>query len=87
MRHVVQLSVWCSLPVVGAVPGIEMKKDLSQQAVRQAEVEFYLWWRNSHFPYLQVVTDMETGGYAFYMRDNPMRDNPPGEYTTPIVPC
>ncbi|KAG2443757.1 hypothetical protein HXX76_002103 [Chlamydomonas incerta] len=49
----------------GAVLGVELKKKLSQQGVRQAETEFYLWQSSSQYPFCQVITDMKTG-CAYY---------------------
>lgn len=44
-----------------------MKKGLTARGLRQAEVEYYLWGGCSLFPFVQVITDMQTGGgAAFY---------------------
>ncbi|PNG99634.1 hypothetical protein TSOC_014585, partial [Tetrabaena socialis] len=50
---------------LGAVLGIELKKKLSWQGMRQAETEFYLWQSSSQYPFCQVITDMRIGG-AYY---------------------
>jgi hypothetical protein len=39
---------------------------LPLQAIRQAEVEFYVWDYHSSFPFCQIVTDFGRGGVAFY---------------------
>ena len=51
---------------LGALLGVELKKKLTWQGLRQAEVEFYLWSEQSIFPYVQLITDMEHGGVAIY---------------------
>ena len=43
-----------------------MKRGLTDKGLRQAEVEFYLWGGCSLFPFMQIITDMQTGGAAFY---------------------
>lgn len=43
-----------------------MKRGLTAMGLRQAEVEYYLWAACSMFPFVQIITDMETGGAAFY---------------------
>ncbi|KAG0570888.1 hypothetical protein KC19_6G195200 [Ceratodon purpureus] len=53
---------------LGALLGVELKKKLTWQGVRQSEVEFYLWSQQSIFPYVQLITDMEHGGVAIYCR-------------------
>ncbi|GIL53772.1 hypothetical protein Vafri_9358 [Volvox africanus] len=52
--------------VLGAVLGLELKKRLTLQGFRQAEVEFYLWQCNSQYPFCQIITDATNGGMAFY---------------------
>ena len=37
-------------------------------ALRQAEAEFYLYGQQSQFPFTQLVTDLRTGGVAYYCR-------------------
>lgn len=49
-----------------AVLGVELKKDLDDQALRQAEVEFYTWDSRVTYPFLQVVTDLCRGGVAIW---------------------
>jgi len=56
----------CSEPELGAFMGIEMKRGLTAMGLRQAEVEYYLWAGYSMFPFLQIITDMQLGGVAFY---------------------
>ena len=56
----------CSELELGAFMGIEMKRGLTATGLRQAEVEFYLWAGCSMFPFVQIITDMQTGGAAFY---------------------
>ncbi len=56
----------CSEPELGAFMGIELKKGLTAKGLRQAEVKFYLWASCSMFPFVQVITDMQVGGAAFY---------------------
>lgn len=63
---VLTLRRYVSYPELGAFLGIEMKKALTRKGLRQAEIEFYLWGGCSLFPYVQVITDMQTGGAAFY---------------------
>lgn len=46
--------------------GIEMKRGLTASGLRQAEVEYYLWAGCSMFPFVQIITDMQSGGAAFY---------------------
>ena len=46
--------------------GIEMKRGLTANGLRQAEVEYYLWAGCSMFPFVQIITDMQSGGAAFY---------------------
>ena len=55
-----------SYPELSAFLGIEMKRGLTRKGLRQAEIEFFLWGGCSLFPYVQVITDMEIGGAAFY---------------------
>ena len=43
-----------------------MKKGLTPMGLRQAEVESYLWAGCSMFPFVQIITDMQLGGVAFY---------------------
>ncbi|KXZ45934.1 hypothetical protein GPECTOR_49g518 [Gonium pectorale] len=50
----------------GAVLGVELKKKLTWQGLRQAETEFYLWQGSSQYPFCQVITDLQTGGAAYY---------------------
>ncbi|KAG0604924.1 hypothetical protein M758_9G019700 [Ceratodon purpureus] len=54
---------------LGALLGVELKKKLTWQGLRQAEVDFYLWSEQSIFPYVQLITDMEHGGVAIYCRE------------------
>ena len=46
--------------------GIEMKRGLTPTGLRQAEVEYYLWAGCSMFSFVQIITDMQVGGAAFY---------------------
>eukprot|EP00882_Tetradesmus_deserticola_P012921 GHRQ01013697.1.p1 GENE.GHRQ01013697.1~~GHRQ01013697.1.p1 ORF type:complete len:392 (+),score=98.85 GHRQ01013697.1:270-1445(+) len=52
----------------GAVIGIELKKNLSMASRRQGEAEFYIFSLSSHFPFVQVVTDMLRGGFAYWKK-------------------
>ena len=36
------------------------------QGIRQAETEFILWQAESNYPFCQMVTDLNTGGVAFF---------------------
>ena len=56
----------CSELELGAFMGIEMKRGLTAKGLRQAEVEYYLWAGCSMFPFVQIITDMQVGGAAFY---------------------
>ena len=56
----------CSELELGAFMGIEMKRGLTANGLRQAEVEYYLWAGCSMFPFVQIITDMQIGGAAFY---------------------
>lgn len=56
----------CSDPEVAAFLGIELKRGLTAKGLRQAEVKFYLWASFSLFPFVQIITDMQSGGVAFY---------------------
>lgn len=56
----------CSDIQNGGLIGIALKKKLTTKGLRQAEVEFYLWSNVSHFPFVQIITDMESGGFAYY---------------------
>ena len=56
----------CSDLELGCFLGLEMKRGLTAKGLRQAEVEYYLWGGCSLFPFVQVITDMQTGGAAFY---------------------
>lgn len=56
----------CSQLELGAFMGIEMKRGLTAKGLRQAEAEFYLWAGCSMFPFVQIITDMQVGGAAFY---------------------
>ena len=56
----------CSDPELAAFLGIELKRGLTAKGLRQAEVEIYLWASYSLFPFVQIVTDMHSGGVAFY---------------------
>ena len=56
----------CSIPQKGCFLGVEIKKKLESQGKRQAEAEFHLFSKHSPFPFVQLITDMETGGMAFY---------------------
>ena len=51
---------------MGAFLGIELKRGLTAKGLRQAKVEFYLWSSCSLFPFVQIITDMQSGGVAFY---------------------
>ena len=57
----------CSNTDLGSFLGMEVKRGngLFTQAIRQRESEYYLWSDRSFFPFVQLVTDMETGGVAF----------------------
>lgn len=57
---------WQVLPGAGCVIGIELKKDLTQASRRQCEAEFVLFSLSSNFPFMQLVTDMQRGGFAYY---------------------
>ena len=46
--------------------GVELKKKLSYAARRQGEAEFYTFSLMSNFPFVQVVTDMQRGGFAYW---------------------
>lgn len=46
--------------------GVELKKRLSWASRRQGEAEFYTFSLTSNFPFVQVVTDMQRGGFAFW---------------------
>ena len=56
----------CSELELGAFMGIEMTRGLTANGLRQAEVEYYLWAGCSMFPFVQIITDMQLGGAAFY---------------------
>ena len=56
----------CSELELGAFMGIEMKRGLTANGLRQAEVEYYLWAGCSMFPFVQIITDMQIRGAAFY---------------------
>ena len=51
---------------LGAVLGVDIKKKLTWQGIRQAECEFYLWGHYSQFPFIQVITDMQTRGVVYF---------------------
>ncbi|KXZ46533.1 hypothetical protein GPECTOR_43g970 [Gonium pectorale] len=51
---------------LGAVLGVVLKKKLTRQGLRQAEAQFYLWQCSSQYPFCQVITDLQTGGVAYY---------------------
>jgi hypothetical protein len=53
-------------PAAGAVVGVELKKKLSYASRRQGEAEFYAFSLTSNFPFVQVVTDMQRGGFAYW---------------------
>ncbi|KAG5191688.1 hypothetical protein JKP88DRAFT_230775 [Tribonema minus] len=53
-------------PQNGAILGVELKKRLTWQGIRQAETEFILWQAESNYPFCQMVTDLNTGGVAFF---------------------
>ena len=53
-------------PTLGAFLGLKVKRGFTASGVRQAELEFYLWSHTRPFPFVQVITDMEKGGVAFY---------------------
>lgn len=53
-----EASVMCSHLCTGRDPRV--------QGLRQAESEFYLWTCSSDFPFCQVITDVTTGGVAYY---------------------
>lgn len=61
----------CSELELGAFMGIEMKRGLTPKGLRQAEVEYYLWAGCSMFPFVQIITDMQVGGAAFYRIGSP----------------
>ena len=46
--------------------GLEMRRGLTPKGLRQAEMEYYLWAKCSVFPFVQIITDMQVGGAAFY---------------------
>ena len=46
--------------------GIEMKRGLTANGLRRAEVGYYLWAGCSMFPFVQIITNMQIGGAAFY---------------------
>ncbi|KAL0020497.1 hypothetical protein WJX77_011381 [Trebouxia sp. C0004] len=60
------LREYVSDPELAAFLGIELKRGLTAKGLRQAEVEFYLWASCSLFPFVQIITDMQSGGVAFY---------------------
>ena len=47
--------------------GVEMKRGLTAMGLRQAQVEYFLLSGYSMFPFVQIITDMQLGGVAFYM--------------------
>ena len=51
---------------MGALLGVELKKKLTWQGIRQAECEYYLWAHYSDFPFIQLITDMQRGGVVFF---------------------
>ncbi|KAG5179455.1 hypothetical protein JKP88DRAFT_75049, partial [Tribonema minus] len=53
-------------PQNGAILGVELKKRLTWQGLRQAETEFIVWQAESNYPFCQMITDLNTGGVAFY---------------------
>ncbi|KAK9810813.1 hypothetical protein WJX73_009254 [Symbiochloris irregularis] len=57
---------WHLQPVEYAVAGIEMKKGLRQEQLKQAKIEFLLGASHSNLPFCQCVTDLEHGGFALY---------------------
>jgi hypothetical protein len=54
------------MPVTGCVIGIDLKKNLTQAGRRQGEAEFIVFGLSSNFPFMQLVTDMQRGGFAYY---------------------
>ena len=52
--ELVILRHWAAEPMSGAVAGIELQKELTHTALRQAKAEFLLAACTSHFPYIQV---------------------------------
>jgi hypothetical protein len=56
------------MPEAGCVIGIELKKKLTQASRRQGEAEFIAFSLASNFPFMQLVTDMQHGGFAYYKR-------------------
>lgn len=59
---------WGNIPEAGCVIGIELKKKLTQASRRQGEAEFIAFSLASNFPFMQLVTDMQHGGFAYYKR-------------------
>eukprot|EP00878_Enallax_costatus_P011209 GHUV01011705.1.p1 GENE.GHUV01011705.1~~GHUV01011705.1.p1 ORF type:complete len:284 (+),score=61.15 GHUV01011705.1:524-1375(+) len=57
---------WINDAQAGSAIGIELKKRLTDASRRQAETEFYAFSITSHLPFLQLVTDMQRGGFAYY---------------------
>lgn len=41
---------------------------LDYAALRQGEAEFYIFGQQSQFPFTQTVTDLRTGGVAYYCK-------------------
>lgn len=66
LQDACRIPVYCRSPSLGALLGMELKRGLTALGLRQAELEFYLWSHESPFPFVQLITDMHTGGVAFY---------------------
>lgn len=60
--------------VLGAVIGLEFKKRLAPGDLLQAQAEWLLYAPKSMFPYVQLLTDMEHGGVAFYYVRGELQD-------------
>ncbi|KAK9786484.1 hypothetical protein WJX73_001127 [Symbiochloris irregularis] len=54
------------MPDTGGLLGIDLQRSITQKGLRQAELEFYLWGEASVFLFCQILTDMQSGGAAFY---------------------
>lgn len=57
---------WAALPDAGCVIGIELKKNLTQASRRQGEAVFMAFGLSTNFPFMQLVTDMQRGAFAYY---------------------
>jgi hypothetical protein len=48
------------------VIGVELKKNITQASRRQGQAEFIVFGLSSNFPFMQLVTDMQRGAFAYY---------------------